>query len=225
MSFEKGKTFYGWNMTSSFWRYKTALFLGFGNTWYTFYRCLHTNKNMQAYLLRFISVDPLESDTFSALNIKTWQCLVLVSILLFYFCLRLIHHSYLFRNYPLPSGAAFPPLQQRIKTLCHPMISLLPKPVNRRLSRFLFWIPANCLVSMVTTPRACTWTVEDIGTQQHNKDDKTLSYIPHSTMVLLTCVCELIRPISCPRGESFGFWRRYYSFLCVSSEAEPYGWI
>lgn len=37
----------------------------------------------------------------------------------------------------------------------------------------------NCLVSMETTPRAPTWTVEDIGTQLHNKNDgeKKSSYM------------------------------------------------
>lgn len=33
----------------------------------------------------------------------------------------------------------------------------------------------NCLVSMETSPRAATWTVEDIGTQLHHKNDEKKS--------------------------------------------------
>lgn len=58
-----------------------------------------------------------------------------ISVRIFLFCFVY------FRNYPvlMEKGFFFSPLPlfcERIKTLCHPMISALLKPVNRLLSRF-----------------------------------------------------------------------------------------
>lgn len=52
----------------------------------------------------------------------------------------------------------------------------------------------NCLVSMETTPRAPTWTVEDIGTQLHSKKSwkkkgKNCVARVQNTVVLSLCVC------------------------------------
>lgn len=110
------------------------------------------------------SCDPLKPQIHTwigLLKLKMWSGLMLIFTPLFYFYLWLIcwgNSFFFFRNYPLPKGAVFFPLLQRIKTLCHPMISLLPKPVNRLLSRFysesqlIVWYPWKQLRGFLLEP-------------------------------------------------------------------------
>lgn len=106
-------------------------------------------------------------------------------------------------KWSITQRSCFFPLQQGFKTFCHPMISSLPKPVNRLLSRFysesqlIVWYPWKQLQGLLLELQKILAHNCTIKMMKKTK----LHAAEHSVSGTIR-VSELIRPISCPRGES-----------------------
>lgn len=116
----------------------------------------------------------------------------------------------------------FPLLQQRIKTLCHPMISSLPKPVNRLLSRFyseswlIVWYPWKQLQGLLLEllkilAHNCTIKMMK-NTEQHATQHCCLCY--HACK--WTDQTYQLPMIGVRVWGVFLNWRKYFGFFYVS---------